>query len=73
MVYEQGTGEDMNELLGHMKTLGNERVVCVAQLNKNTIQMRQVALLAKRNGQSAYAIAKLLGVTPRTVSLWLKK
>ncbi len=63
----------MSDLSQRMERLREDRIDELAALNKNTIQMRLVAIEAQAAGESAYRIAKLLGVTHRTVSLWLKK
>lgn len=59
-------------LLERMEQLRAERIVRVTELNKNTIGMRLIAVEAQAAGHSAYRISKLLGVTTRTVYLWLK-
>lgn len=60
------------ELFERMEQLQAARKVCVSELNKNTAEMRLIAVAGAAAGQSAYRIAKLLGVTTRTVYLWLK-
>jgi transposase len=56
-----------------MEQLRIERIARVRLLDQNTIAMRLIAVEARAAGHSAYQIAKLLGVTHRTASLWLKK
>lgn len=60
-------------LFDRMEQLRIERITRVRLLDQNTIGMRLIAVEAKAAGQTAYRIAKLLGVTTRTVYLWLKK
>jgi hypothetical protein len=67
----QREGKRMSDLMERMEQLRAERIVRVAELNKNTIGMRLIAVEAEGAGHSAYRIAKLLGVTTRTVYLWL--
>lgn len=61
----------MNDLIERMEQSRTERITRVRLLNQNTIQMRLLANQAHRDGLSGYRIAKLLGVTTRTVYLWL--
>ena len=63
----------MGNLVERMEQLRVERVEALAELGRNTTEMRSVAVKAQAAGQSAYRIAKLLGVTTRTVYLWLKR
>lgn len=69
----QGKGNSVSDRDDMMRNLSEDRDEALAHLNKNTIRMRLAAIEAEANGYSAYRIAKLLGVTHRTVSLWLKK
>lgn len=60
---------DMVELMEQLRT---ERVSCLEQLEENTRAMQAIAAEADRVGHSGYRIAQLLGVTNRTVYMWLK-
>ena len=62
----------MTNLLERMEQARAERIIRVTELNRNTIEMRLLAADAQDAGYSPYRIAKLLGVTTRTVYLWLK-
>ncbi len=62
----------MNDLTARMEELRLQRLAHLADLNDNTTAMRFVAAEAHRSGLTAYRIAKLLGLTNRTVYLWLK-
>jgi transposase len=55
-----------------METLRLERLERLADLDRNTIAMRLIAVTAQTAGLSAYRIAIMLGVTNRTVYRWLK-
>lgn len=61
------------DLTNRMEQLREDRIDKLAALNKNTIRMRLIALEARHADVGAYAIAKLLGVTTRTVYAWLRK
>jgi hypothetical protein len=62
----------MADLVERMEQLRADRVKALAQVNKNTIRMRLVAVEAQAAGQGTRVIAKLLGVTTRTVYAWLR-
>lgn len=62
--------KDINE---RMEELRVDRVTRLAALETNTIAMRTAAAQAHKDGQTGYRIAKLLGVTTRTVYLWLNR
>lgn len=59
-------------LIERMEQLRADRVKALAQVNKNTIRMRLIAVEAQAAGQGTRVIAKLLGVTTRTVYAWLR-
>ena len=63
----------MTDLTDRMEQLRLQRLAHLADLKDSTTAMRLVAAEAHRSGLSAYRIAKLLGVTNRTVYLWLKR
>ena len=62
----------MSDLIDRMEQLRRDRLKALAQLNKNTIRMRLVVVEAQAAGQGTREIAKLLGVTHRTVYAWLR-
>lgn len=66
-------GTIVGNIVDQMEQLRIDRVIRLAELNRNTHEMRAVAAKAHEAGQSGYRIAKLLGVTTRTVYLWLGK
>lgn len=55
-----------------LKRLADERRSILNELNRNTSLMKQAAWSATEHGYRAPTLAKLLGVTKRTVYLWLK-
>lgn len=63
----------MENLTKRMERLRSERVTRLAELHKNTIAMRLISEEAQREGLSPYRIAKLLGVTNRTIYMWAKR
>ena len=55
-----------------LKRLAEDRKVTLKELDRITNQMKYAASSAKDQGLNAPTIAKNLGVTKRTVYLWLK-
>jgi hypothetical protein len=66
------SGGQVSKLTERMEASRTDRLFCLAQLNKNTIEMRLLAADAYDAGLSVPKIAESLGVTHRTVYLWLK-
>lgn len=62
----------MADLVERMEQLRVERVAALTELDKIISEMQVVAAKADRAGHSGYRIAKLLGITHRTVYMWLK-
>lgn len=62
----------MDELLEQMRIARQDREDITNQLNKNTIEMRQLVISALKAGLYAPTIAYHLGVTKRTVYNWSK-
>lgn len=55
-----------------LKRLAGERESILTELHRNTSLMKQAVWQANEKGFRAPTLAKLLGVTKRTVYLWLK-
>jgi transposase len=55
-----------------LKRLAGERESILNELQRNTTLMKQAVWAANERGYRAPTLAKLLGVTKRTVYLWLK-
>ncbi len=55
-----------------LRRLAEERESILKQLERNTTIMKLAAYDANQKGFRAPTLAKLLGVTKRTVYLWLK-
>lgn len=62
----------MGELLERMAHLRSGRQTQRMILAKNTIAMRLIVVEAQAAGLGTRQIAKLLGITTRTVYYWLK-
>lgn len=62
----------MNELYDRMEMLRSQRAACQKKLNQNTIAVRLIVVEAHAAGHGTREIAKLLGVTTRTVYAWLR-
>lgn len=62
----------MNGLYDRMEKLRAERAACQNKLHKNTIAVRLIVVEAHAAGHGTREIAKLLGVTTRTVYAWLR-
>jgi hypothetical protein len=62
----------MDDVIERLEAAGDARLVHLTELSKNTIQMRLLAAEARDAGLGVLRIAGLLGVTHRTVYLWLK-
>jgi len=56
-----------------LKRLGEDRKATLKELDRITNEMKYAAYSAKDKGLYAPSIAKSLGVTKRTVYLWLDK
>lgn len=55
-----------------LKRLAEQRESILHELHRNTSLMKQAVWAAHERGYRAPTLAKLLGVTKRTVYLWLR-
>lgn len=55
-----------------LKRLAEHRESVLAELDRNTRLMKEACWAAHEKGYRAPTLAKLLGVTKRTVYLWLR-
>lgn len=55
-----------------LKRLAEHRESILAELERNTQMMKEACHYANERGYNAPTIAKMLGVTKRTVYLWLQ-
>ena len=62
----------MDNLNNEMERVRENRKNITKHLHKNTIEMRLLAAEARAAGLGVLKIAESLGVTHRTVYLWLK-
>jgi hypothetical protein len=62
----------MDDVIERLEAAGDARLVYLTELTKNTIEMRLLAAEARDAGLGVLKIASLLGVTHRTVYLWLR-
>jgi transposase-like protein len=62
----------MNDLNKRLQAARDARLVSLRELDKTTIEMRLLAAEARAAGLGVLKIARLLGVTHRTVYLWLR-
>ena len=63
----------MEETMTLLEQLGEDRKAILTDLERNTRHLKQTIQQAKDLGYSNYRIAKLTGITKRTVAIWLRK